>query len=127
MKKAKNINYMLIKIVTLFILLINFTVNSYAMSFEKRIELLENRFDLSSDVKVTTVLICLVILLISMAVIAFVIFLHKKIPVKISYILITLSIVSICVISILFGDEVLEFCNDILEYQTGILENQMIG
>lgn len=127
MKKQKNLNYMLIKIVSLFILLISFAINSYAMSFGKRIEILENRFDLSSDVKVTTIIICLIILLIAISVIAFVIFLHKKIPAKISYILVTLSVVSICVISILFGDEVLEFCNEILEYQIGLLETQMIG
>ena len=116
-------NKVLLKILFVFLIIINFCEISFAIeNFENKLELLERRLNIETGVSILTIIICFVLVVAAFFTIIVSLFFYNKIPRTALYIIITICILIICVISILFGEEMTVFCNDVLEYQM-----QMVG
>ena len=116
-------NKVLLKILFVFLIIINFCEISFATeNFENKLELLERRLNIETGVSILTIIICFVLVVAAFFTIIVSLFFYNKIPRTALYIIITICILIICVISILFGEEMTVFCNDVLEYQM-----QMVG
>lgn len=123
MKKFVDKNKVLLKILFAFLIIINFCDISMATeSFDNKLELLEKRLNLESEVNILTIIICFILVVAAFFTIIISLFFYNKIPRTVLYIMITISVLIISVVSILFGEEMTEFCNNILEYQM-----QMVG
>ena len=117
-----------IKIFFIFIFLISFTTQCFAaISLEKTLVSFEKGIEFESDVSVITIFSCFILILFAIALIIILIILYKKIPKTVAYIGITLSIVAICVIAILYGEELSEFCQKIMSYQMKIMNSRLIS
>lgn len=116
-------NKVLLKILFVFLIIINFCEISFATeNFENKLELLERRLNIETGVSILTIIICFVLVVAAFFTIIVSLFFYNKIPRTALYVIITICILIICVISILFGEEMTVFCNDVLEYQM-----QMVG
>ena len=116
-------NKVLLKILFVFLIIINFCEISFATeNFENKLELLERRLNIETGVSILTIIICFVLVVAAFFTIIVSLFFYNKIPRTALYVIITICILIICVISILFGEEMTVFCNDGLEYQM-----QMVG
>ena len=111
-------NKVLLKILFVFLIIINFCEISFATeNFENKLELLERRLNIETGVSILTIIICFVLVVAAFFTIIVSLFFYNKIPRTALYVIITICILIICVISILFGEEMTVFCNDVLEYQ----------
>ena len=116
-------NKVLLKILFVFLIIINFCEISFATeNFDNKLELLERRLNIETGVSILTIIICFVLVVAAFFTIIVSLFFYNKIPRTALYVIITICILIICVISILFGEEMTVFCNDVLEYQM-----QMVG
>lgn len=123
MKKFVDKNKVLLKILFAFLIIINFCDISMATeSFDNKLELLEERLNLESEVNILTIIICFILVVAAFFTIIISLLFYNKIPKTVLYIMITICVLIISVVSILFGEEMTEFCNNILEYQM-----QMVG
>ena len=123
MKKFVDKNKVLLKILFAFLIIINFCDISMATeSFDNKLELLEERLNLESEVNILTIIICFILVVAAFFTIIISLLFYNKIPKIVLYIMITICVLIISVVSILFGEEMTEFCNNILEYQM-----QMVG
>ena len=123
MKKFVDKNKVLLKILFAFLIIINFCDISMATeSFDNKLELLEKRLNLESEVNILTIIICFILVVAAFFTIIISLLFYNKIPKIVLYIMITICVLIISVVSILFGEEMTEFCNNILEYQM-----QMVG
>lgn len=123
MKKFVDKNKVLLKILFAFLIIINFCDISMATeSFDNKLELLEKRLNLESEVNILTIIICFILVVAAFFTIIISLLFYNKIPKTVLYIMITICVLIISVVSILFGEEMTEFCNNILEYQM-----QMVG
>lgn len=123
MKEFVDKNKVLLKILFAFLIIINFCdISMAAESFDNKLELLEKRLNLESEVNILTIIICFILVVAAFFTIIISLFFYNKIPRAVLYIMITICVLIICVVSILFGEEMTVFCNNILEYQM-----QMVG
>ena len=123
MKEFVDKNKVLLKILFAFLIIINFCDISMATeSFDNKLELLEERLNLESEVNILTIIICFILVVAAFFTIIISLLFYNKIPKTVLYIMITICVLIISVVSILFGEEMTEFCNNILEYQM-----QMVG
>ena len=123
MKKFVDKNKVLLKILFAFLIIINFCDISMATeSLDNKLELLEKRLNLESEVNILTIIICFILVVAAFFTIIISLLFYNKIPKTVLYIMITICVLIISVVSILFGEEMTEFCNNILEYQM-----QMVG
>ena len=123
MKEFVDKNKVLLKILFAFLIIINFCDISMATeSLDNKLELLEKRLNLESEVNILTIIICFILVVAAFFTIIISLFFYNKIPRTVLYIMITICVLIISVVSILFGEEMTEFCNNILEYQM-----QMVG
>lgn len=123
MKKFVDKNKVLLKILFAFLIIINFCDISMATeSFDNKLELLEKRLNLESEVNILTIIICFILVVAAFFTIIISLLFYNKMPKTVLYIMITICVLIISVVSILFGEEMTEFCNNILEYQM-----QMVG
>ena len=117
-----------LKIFLIFGFLISFTTQSLAATdLEKTLESFENRIEFESDISVITIFGSFMLILVAIALIIILIILYKKIPKTVIYIGVTLSIVVICVIAILYGEELSEFCQKIMSYQMKVMNSRLIN
>lgn len=123
MKEFVDKNKVLLKILFAFLIIINFCDISMATeSLDNKLELLEKNLNLESEVNILTIIICFILVVAAFFTIIISLFFYNKIPRTVLYIMITICVLIISVVSILFGEEMTEFCNNILEYQM-----QMVG
>lgn len=123
MKEFVDKNKVLLKILFAFLIIINFCDISMATeSLDNKLELLEKRLNLESEVNILTIIICFILVVAAFFTIIISLFFYNKIPKTVLYIMITICVLIISVVSILFGEEMTAFCNNILEYQM-----QMVG
>lgn len=123
MKEFVDKNKVLLKILFAFLIIINFCDISMATeSLDNKLELLEKRLNLESEVNILTIIICFILVVAAFFTIIISLFFYNKIPRTVLYIMITICVLIISVVSILFGEEMTVFCNNILEYQM-----QMVG
>lgn len=123
MRKFVEKNKVLLKILFVFLIIINFCDISFATeNFDNKLELLERRLNIETEVSILTIIICFILVVTAFFTIVISLFFYNKIPRTVLYIIITICILIISVISILFGEEMTDFCDSILKYQM-----QMVG
>lgn len=115
------------KILLFFLIFMSFCVNAFASSsIEKKLELFEKRIEFESDVSAITVFVSFMLIIVGFIIIILCICLYKKIPKTLLYILFAVSVVTICVVTTLYGDELTSFCEQIITYQMKLLNSKGI-
>ena len=82
--------------------------------------------DLNLKTSVLNLLIATAIVLIAMAVIIASIIFRKKIKKELNYTIISVSVIVICMIAIIYGEELIVFLNTLLEYELNMINQNML-
>lgn len=124
MQIKKNI----IRVVIIFCMIVclNSIVFAESFSLTKKLDRVETILNLELKASVLTLIIVTAIVLIAMAVIIVTIIYRKKMKKELSYTIISIAIVVICIIAIVFGEELILFLNALLEYELNMINNNMI-
>lgn len=123
-KKCFNIINILLIIFTLFS---DAFYPSYAViSLENALDNLGDRIEFESEVSMMTIFICFVLIIVFVVLIITLLLLHKKIPSTPLYIIIASLVIAISVIATIYGDELMIFCQALIDIQMSIVNDKMM-
>ena len=109
-------NRLYLKVLILFLVLINFSIVSMAgTGLSDRLGLLEKRFGAEFETNIITLIVLLLVI--------FLFIFINKIQRKLAYCIIVISFLIISIISILYGEEISTFSNMIIKYQMDLVNN----
>ena len=117
-------NKIYIKVLILFLVLINFSIVSMAgTSLSDRLGLLEKRFGAEFETNIITLMVLLLVIFLFIFIVLFTVIFINQIPRKLAYCIIVISFLIISIISILYGEEISSFSNMIIKYQMDLVNN----
>lgn len=117
-------NRLYLKVLILFLVLINFSIVSMAgTGLSDRLGLLEKRFGAEFETNIITLIVLLLVIFLFIFIVLFTVIFINKIPRKLAYCIIVISFLIISIISILYGEEISTFSNMIIKYQMDLVNN----
>ena len=124
MQIKKNI----IRVIIIFCMIVCLYSIVFAGSFSltRELDRVKEILDLNLKTSVLNLLIATAIVLIAMAVIIASIIFRKKIKKELNYTIISVSVIVICMIAIIYGEELIVFLNTLLEYELNMINQNML-
>lgn len=124
MQIKKNI----IRVIIIFCMIVclNSIVFAGSFSLTRELDRVKEILDLNLKTSVLNLLIATAIVLIAMAVIIASIIFRKKIKKELNYTIISVSVIVICMIAIIYGEELIVFLNTLLEYELNMINQNML-
>ena len=125
LEKCFNIIKILLVVFTIMNCLFN---HSYAaIELDRALENLGDRIEFESEVDMMTIFISFILIIVFIILIITLLIFHKKIPSTPLYIIIASLVIGISVIATLFGKELLNFCQALIDIQMSIVNDKMMN
>ena len=97
-----------------------------AMSLENALDNLGDRIEYESNVSITTIFICFILIIVFVILIITLLLFHKKIPSTLLYIMIASLVIAVSVIATIYGEELMIFCQALIDIQMSIVNDKML-